>query len=283
MKLREIKAVSIQISSVRIVQSVLDRKSHIRSSKLCHDRTILKLHHGMDDTLRLHHHLNMIQIHVKQPFGFHNFQPFVYQGCGIYGDLSSHYPVWMLQSICNSDPSQLFCGTSAEGTTGCRDQKLVDLFVFFSVDSLENSAVFTVYRKDRYAIFLCHGHDQMTGCDKGFLICQGNVLSGTDSLHGRTDPDHSHDRSDKDFRFRHGRKLQKSLHSADYLCICVRNTRFQIPGCFFIPDCCQKRMKLTDLLFQLLHTFACTDCNNTKVFVFSCHIQCLGPDGAGRT
>ena len=102
---------------VWIVQSVLDRKSHIRSSKLCHDRTILKLHHGMDDTLRLHHHLNMIQIHVKQPFGFHNFQPFVYQGCGIYGDLSSHYPVWMLQSICNSDPSQLFCGTSAEKKT----------------------------------------------------------------------------------------------------------------------------------------------------------------------
>ena len=25
--------------------------------------------------------------------------------------------------------------------------------------------------------------DQVTGCDKGFLICQGNVLSGTDSLH----------------------------------------------------------------------------------------------------
>ena len=282
-KFREIKTVSIQITSVWIVQSVLDRKSHIRSSKLRHDRTVFKFHHGMNDTLRLHHHLDMIQIHIKQPSGFHNFQALVYQGRGIYGDLPSHYPVWMFQSICNRDISKLFCSTSAERAAGCRDQKFMDLFVFFSVDSLENGAVFTIYRKDGYTIFSCHWHDQMTCRDKSLFIGQGNILSGTDSLHGRTDPDHSHDRSDQDIGFRHGRKFQKPFHSADYLCVSIRNTCFQVPGCLFIPDRCQNRVKFPDLLFQFLHTFSRTDCNNTKVFVFSCHIQCLGSDGAGRT
>ena len=282
-KFREIKTVSIQITSVWIVQSVLDRKSHIRSSKLCHDRAVFKFHHGMNDTLWLYHHLNMIQVHVKQPLGLHNFQTFVYQGRGIYSDLPSHYPVWMFQSIRNRNISKFFCGTSAEWSAGCRDQKFMDLFVFFSMDSLENGAVFTVNREDGYAVFLCHWHDQMTGCDKGFLIRQGDVLSGTDSLHSRADPDHSHDRSDKDIGFRHGRKFQKSFHSADYLCVRIRNTCFQVPGCLFIPDCSQKWMKLPDLFFQFLHTFSRTDRNNTKIFIFSCHIQCLSSDGTGRT
>ena len=211
-KLRKIKAVAGKISSVRIIECILDWKAHIRCSKLSNDATILKLHHGMDHTLRLNHHLNMIKIHPKKPFGFHDLKAFIYQSRGIYRDLLSHYPVRMLQCILKSHLFKIISISSTERTAGCRDQKFMYFFAVFSIQSLKDRTVLTVNRKDLYSVFLCHRHDQMSCSYQGFFVCQGNILTRTDRLDRRTDTKHSYDCCYKDFCFRHGSQFKKSIH-----------------------------------------------------------------------
>ena len=209
----EIQSLSIQISAFRIIECVLDWKPHIRSSKLRHNRTIFKLYHRMDNALWLDNNLNMIQIHIKQPSGFHNLQTFIDQGCRIYCDLLSHYPVRVLQGICKRHMFQFFSFSSTEGTTGSCDQKLLNLRPLFPMKSLENSTVLTVYRKDLNSMLFCHRNDQMTCCYQCFFVCKGNVLARLDSLHCRTDSNHSHNSGNQNICLRHTCKLQKSLHT----------------------------------------------------------------------
>ena len=282
-KFRKIKTVSIQITSVRIVQCVLDRETHIRCSKLGHNGSILKFHHGMNNTLRLYHNLYMIQIHIKKPFRFHNFKAFVYQCCRIYSDLLSHYPVRMFESICHCHVLKIICGTSTKWSTGSCNQQLVDLFFLFSVNCLEDCTVLTVNRQDGNSVLFCHRHDQMTCCDKCFFVGKCDIFSCTDSFHGRADSNHSNNSRNKDIGLRHRCKLQKTVHPADNLCCCICDADLQIFSCFLIPDCCQKGMKLTDLLLQLFHTPTCTDCNYTKIIILPHYIQRLGSNGTGRS
>ena len=95
----KVKSVSIQISSVRIIQCILNWKPHIRCSKLCNDPSIFKFHHGMYHTLWLYNNLDLIQAHIKQPSGLHHFKAFIHQCRRIHGNLLSHHPVRVFQSI----------------------------------------------------------------------------------------------------------------------------------------------------------------------------------------
>ena len=95
-KLCKIKSLTVQISSFRIIKSILNGQTHIRCSQLRHNTSVLKFHHGMNDTLRLYHYLDLIKLHIKKPFCFHHFQSLVHKSCRIYCDLLPHYPVRML-------------------------------------------------------------------------------------------------------------------------------------------------------------------------------------------
>ena len=147
----------------------------------------------MDNTLRLNHNLNMIQIYIKKPSGFHNFQTFIYQSCRIHCNLLSHYPVRMLQRILQSHLLQICCFLSAERTAGCSDEQFMYLLSFLSMKCLENSTVLAVYRQDLHTELLCQRHDQMSGCYQCFLICQSNILTCKDCFHSWSDSYHSYD------------------------------------------------------------------------------------------
>ena len=221
----------------------------------------------------------MIQIHIKQPSGFHNLQTFIYQGCGIYCDLLSHYPVRMLQGICKRHMFQFFSFSSTEGTTGSCDQKLLNLRPLFPMKGLENSTVLTVYRKDLNPMLFCHRNDQMTCCYQCFFVCKGNVLARLDSLHCRTDSNHSHNSGNQNVCLGHTRKLQKSLHTRHNFYIHIRKTDCQVLCRIFIPHCNQLRMKLSCLFFQHFHISSCTDSQHLYIAVSSHYIQGLCTDG----
>ena len=148
----------------------------------------------------------------------------------------------------------------------------------FSIQGLKNSTVFTVYRKNLYSIFFCHWNDQMPCSYQSFLVCQRNILTCTDCLDRRTDPKHSHDRGNKDFRLRHCCQFQKSVHTGHYLRICILDLLCQISGCIFIPDCHELRRKFPDLLFQLRNIPSCADTKDFNIAVCAHNIQCLCSD-----
>ena len=74
---------------------------------------------GMDNALGMHNDLDLVQIHTEQPLYVHDFQAFVHQRGRINGDLPSHGPVGMLQSILHLNILQLLSGPAAERTTSC--------------------------------------------------------------------------------------------------------------------------------------------------------------------
>ena len=156
----------------------------------------------------------------------------------------------MFQGIFQSYALKVCGFLSAERSAGCSDQQFMYLLSLFPVKCLENGTVFAVYRQNLYAELLCQRHDQVSGCDQSFLVCQCNILACKNGLHGRTDADHSHNGSHQNVGFFHSGKFDQSTHLADNFYIQITDSHFQISGCFFFPDCDQFRVKFTDLFFQ---------------------------------
>ena len=221
----------------------------------------------------------MIQIHIKQPSGFHNLQTFIDQCCRIYCDLLSHYPVRVLQGICKRHMFQFFSFSSTEGTTGSCDQKLLNLRPLFPMKSLENSTVLTVYRKNGNSVLLCQRHNDMSCRYQRLFIGKRNIFSCLDCFNCRTDTDHTDNSRYKDVCLGHTRKLQKSLHTRHNFYIHIRKTDCQVLCRIFIPHCNQLRMKLSCLFFQHFHISSCTDSQHLYIAVSSHYIQGLCTDG----
>ncbi len=75
----KVQSLTGQWLSLGIVQGILDGQPHIRRAQLGNHRSVHILHHGMNHTLGVNHHLNLIQIDIKKPLCFHDLQPLVDQ------------------------------------------------------------------------------------------------------------------------------------------------------------------------------------------------------------
>ena len=100
----------------------------------------------------------------------------------------AHRPVWMFLRHLLPAFFQLFSFPSSERTSGCCQKDLMDLISGCSLKALEDCRMFGVYRKDLHTHFLCQRHDNMTGCNQCFLICQSNVFSCFHGSDGRRIP-----------------------------------------------------------------------------------------------
>ena len=235
----------------------------------------------MNDTLWLYHDLDMIQLHIKEPFCFHHFQTFVDKRCRVNRNLLSHRPVRMLQRILHFDMFQIFPLLSTERSAGRCDQQFVDLSLILSVNCLKNRTVLTVHRKDLYTPFSCHRHDQMSRCHQRFFICQCDIFSRLDCRDGRTDSDHSHDRGHQNLAFFHLCQFQQTVHPADDFYFQIADSSRQNLCLFFIPDSCQRRMKFADLFFQQGDIASRTQSRYADVFILSYDFQSLRSNRTG--
>ena len=199
--------------AVRIIQGILDRKFHIRCAKLRDDRAVHELYHGMDDTLRLYHDLNIFWFHTKEPAGLHHFQSLIDQSCRINGNLSSHGPVGMLQCILHLDIFQFFFFLSEERAAGCRQKNLLQLILMLTVQALENGAVLAVHRENFHMTLFCQRHDNVSCGYQSLFICQRNVFSRFHGCNGRTDTNHTDDSRYQNLRCRVCCHFQKSIHT----------------------------------------------------------------------
>ena len=110
----------------------------------------------------MHHHLDLLQRHVKEPSGFDDFQPLVHHGRRIDGDLASHGPVGMVQRLLQRHLFQLLQAVSPERSAGRRQQDPADLIMLIALQALENSTVLTVHRQHGNTVFLHSIHYQLS-------------------------------------------------------------------------------------------------------------------------
>ena len=88
-------------------QCILNWQLHIGYAHLRFYTSVFKLHHGMNDALRMYHNLYLIRPKVEQPFCFNHFQAFIHEGCRVHADFSSHVPVGMLQCMFSPNIQQI--------------------------------------------------------------------------------------------------------------------------------------------------------------------------------
>ena len=266
------------LSPVRITKRILDGKTHIRLADLGQNRSVAELHHGMYQTLRLHHDADFFHRHTEQKTCLDHLQPLVYQCRGVDSDFRSHAPVRVLQRILRAYIFQFFPFSAPERTAGSSNPKLVDFPVLSALQTLEQRAVLTVNRKNLHMVFRRQRHNQMPGCDQSLLIGQRNVLSCLYGRHGRTDSDHADNRSNQNIRFRHLRHFDQSIHTGSHTGIRICDPHPQIRCRLFGSGNRQKRMKFPHLLFQKLHIPVRRKPGYLNITVFSYHIQGLCPD-----
>ena len=72
----------------------------------------------MDYAFPVNHHIHPIDRHIKQPGGFHDFQALIHHGGAVNGDLRSHVPIRMLQSLFRGNLLQLFHALSEKRAAG---------------------------------------------------------------------------------------------------------------------------------------------------------------------
>ena len=237
----KVQTITGQEPTFRIIQCILDRKLHIRSSKLCHYSAIFEFHHRMNDTLRLNHHLNVVNIHIKEPLCLHYFQSLVYQCSRIDRNLLSHGPVRMFQCILYCYFFQICRFHTTKRSAGCGNQQFFDSFSFLLVHTLKNCAVFAVHRKNLYIMFFCQLHDQMTGSHQRLFVCQRNVFACFDGFHGGPDTDHTNNGRNQNLHFFHSGQFHQTIHTGYHFRIRIGNIHSQLFCRIFIPYSHQPR------------------------------------------
>ena len=90
-----------------MIKRVSNGNTHIGDPQLGDYRTVNEFHQGMHNALRMDHHIDLISTHPKEPSCFDHLKPFVHHCCRIYGNLSPHPPVWMLEGIVDRDLAKL--------------------------------------------------------------------------------------------------------------------------------------------------------------------------------
>ena len=100
----------------------------------------------MDDRLRMHKHLDLFRRHIKQPSCLDDFQSFIGQRGGIDGDFFPHFPVRMVKSLFHRHMLKIFSCLTPERSAGSSQQDLLCRVAVFSVQRLEDRAMFRVHR-----------------------------------------------------------------------------------------------------------------------------------------
>ena len=156
---------------IRPAQTERNRKLHVWWRTLRKRRAVDELHHGVHDRLRMHHHINSIQVHAVQQVRLEQFQTLVHQRRGVGRDHSAHVPGRVCQSLIRSDIAHLFAAEPAEGSAACGENEPIDLRRGATAKALRQRGVFGVDGNN--LIWTCGFGDQRAADHKRLLVGQG--------------------------------------------------------------------------------------------------------------
>ena len=279
---REIEPlVLLQCPTMRRIERVLDRDTHIRQTELRLHRAVDILYGRVHDGLRLHDHLDLVDRYVEEPARLEDLEALVDHRGGVDRDLPSHRPVRVLQRILLRLPAQLVPLLSAERSAGRREQDLLDGVMRLPGEGLPDGAVLGVDRLDLDATRRRERHDDVTGADEGLLVRERDLLMGLQRRDGRLDTDHADDGHHDLIAVLHGRELDQPVHPAQHLHrepVAPEALRLR-----FIIDADRLRMELLHLRLQLLDGTINRESGDLDLRIALDHIDGLGSDGTGRS
>ena len=281
-ELIEVHLFSTHGSALRIIESVLDRETHVRNAELGDNGAILIFHHGVNDALGMHEHLDLRGIHVKEPLGFDHFKSLVDEGGRVDGDLLAHGPGGVAKSVLRSYVFQILRFFATEGTAGCGEPDLGNLIAAFAVQGLEDRTVLAVHGEDRNTLLCSQRHDDVARCDQRLFVGQSDFLAGLDRGNRGAHADHAHDRCDKILIAFHGSHFQNAVHTCKHCNIQVLYADPEVLGCVFIKHDSGFGSEFTDLCFHQIDALSGAQCCYFDILLFSCYIQGLLADGTGR-
>ena len=207
----------------------------------------------MYNALRLNYNLDILCVKAKQPLCLDYLETLVDHGSRIYGYLSSHGPVWMLECILKPYILHLLSGPSSERAPGCCYYYPAYLSLIFARQALKYGAVLAVHRKYPYVLFFCKRHYYVPCRYEGLLVCQSYVLARVYRRYGRPEPHHSdHSRNDSIRRWML-RRLNKSVHSPEDLYSGSFQLFSEFFSILFLCNAHHFRRKLPCLLLQELY------------------------------
>ena len=159
----------------------------------------------MDDALGVNHDFDVVVIQPEEVVGFDHLQPLVHQGGGIHGDLAAHAPVGMGGGIGHGGIFEVGCGPVTEGAAGGGELNAPQTRSWYtggeagvfspgrSLQALEDGRVFGICRQQPAPTFLELGQHHRACCDQGFLVGQGQILTGADGRQGGQQAGAAHD------------------------------------------------------------------------------------------
>ena len=162
--------------AVRICQSELDRKPHIRQTDLCHDGTIDILDHRVDQALRLDNDFNILIVYAEEPVRLYDLKPFVKHGRRIERHFRPHVPCRVLHGICDRHLCELFSCPAAERTARSCEKDFMNAFLILPDHTLEDGRMLTVHRTDQRMILFRFLKNKRTACDQRLFVCKSQLL-----------------------------------------------------------------------------------------------------------
>ena len=238
----------------------------------------------MNDALRVHNHVNLFRRTVKQPSRLNHLKAFV-DHCGTVNcDFITHLPVRMSERLFFRYSLQLVWGHSSERPSGRGQNNFIQYSRTLPLQTLKNSTVLAVYRKNPNFLLFGQPHDIFTGADQSFFIGQRDILSRQYGLNSRPQADHPHHRRNNGIRFSHGHDFQQAFHPVQQTGLLFFPVSSQLSVRCLIIYHSRKRMETAYLILQLL--YGCIDRQSgDSEFIRKAlrNIQCLRPDRPSRT
>src|SRR5215203_5185579 len=108
--------------------------------------------------------------------GLYHLEPLVHHGRRVYGDLWSHPPRRMLESIFRPNIGEPLLLERVKWPSRGSHQNLAYLRVFPPLETLEDRRMLGVYRY--YAVAVGEGHNPLASCHEGFLVGEGDAVAG---------------------------------------------------------------------------------------------------------
>ncbi len=140
----------------------------------------MEFDHGVNNTLRMYHHLNLINTGPKQLISFDHLQALIHHRGRIDGNLRPHLPVWMIQRLLNRRLGHVLLGPFSKRTARARQQDAPQIGRLMPMESLKNGTMLTVHRDHLPPSLDVLPHHEIAGHHQGFFIGQSHINTRLD-------------------------------------------------------------------------------------------------------
>jgi hypothetical protein len=197
----------------RMGERVQNRELHGGKPELRDHAAVAELHEGVDDALGVDHHLERVVGKPEQIVGLDQLERLVHQRRAVHGDLLSHAPGGVAQSLDYRRLGYPLGRPFAERPAGAGEDQPAQSAVPPG-DALKHPAVLGVHRHHFPTAGAGRLHHQVAGHDQTFLVGQGDPLAQPERRERGVEPGRAHHGVHHDADVGMGRRLHQDVGAA---------------------------------------------------------------------